>query len=265
MNQKALLSASLAVFTLGLLAASACRAAAEDGPASSPTFSSSASLPDAPAPRKDVALSKGSALADRILNEVDPGYNGVANKWDVTINKGVKVQPFNRGDKVHYAFTEEYDPVSLFSASLAAGYEHLRDTDPHFGSDSAGYGERLGAAAFRQGVNRIFGDGILPALTHEDPRYYRVAEGSILSRAGQSALQTLVRHRDNGTVGINYSGLAAHAMADGLPITFYPQVSAKASVAAKGFSTSLAADAGLKLVREFLPDLFHALKLVNQP
>jgi hypothetical protein len=226
---------------------------------SSSSSNNAAQLPDAPSPQPNGESRHGAGLVDDLLNEVDPGYDGVAGKWDVTINHGERVQPFTALDKIHYAWTEENDPASLFTASLAAGYEHLRDSDPHFGTDSAGFGERLGAAAFRQGVNRMFGDGFLPALTHEDPRYYRIGEGSITHRGLRSVEQTLIRHRDNGTVGINYSGLAGHAMADGLPITFYPQVSAKADVALKGFGTSLAADAGLKLVREFLPDLFQSM------
>ena len=238
-------------------------ASAGPTPAVSSSSSAEAALPDAPQPNGE--RRKGAGLVDHLLNEVDPGYDGVASKWDVTINKGVRVQPFTAGDKIHYAFIEEADPASLFTASLAAGYEHLRDADPHFGTDSAGFGERFGAAAFRQGVNRMFGDGFFPALTHEDPRYYRVADGSLMHRAVGSVEQTLIRHRDNGTEGINYSGLAGHALADGLPITFYPQVSAKADVALKGFGTSLAADAGLKLMREFLPDLFQAMGLISKP
>ena len=253
--------ATLMVVSLGAVLSTPLFAESGAGPGdASPAVSSSAEsaeLPDAPKPNGE--RRKGAGVVDHLLNEVDPGYDGVASKWDVTINKGERVQPFTARDKVHYAFIEEADPVSLFTAGLAAGYEHLRDSDPHFGSDSAGYGERFGAAAFRQGVNRMFGDGVFPALTHEDPRYYRITDGSILHRGLMSAEQTLVRHRDNGTVGINYSGLAGHALADGLPITFYPQVSAKADVALQGFGTSLAADAGLKLMREFLPDLFRAM------
>ncbi len=220
-------------------------------------------LPDAPAPRVEPGTADHPRLGDRLLNEFDPGSRGVAKKWDVTINKGVKVQPFSKTDKVHYAALLELDPTAIFTAAYSAGYEQLRDVDPHFGTDSAAFGERFGAAAFRQGVNRIFGDGIFPAVTGEDPRYYRVADGSLWHRSSQAAVQTLVRHRDDGTIGINYSGLAGHALAEGLPITFYPQRSAKATVVLGSFGTALLADAGLKLFREFLPDLFAAGKLTT--
>jgi hypothetical protein len=264
-NSKSLFCSFALFWSFLFFVPAACHAAPGDGPVAPATaFSSSsdAALPEAPAPQVAAKPFK-ERLGGRTLNYLDSGYAGVSGKWDVTINRGEAVHPFTAGEKIHFALREEIDPGSILTASLAAGYEHIRDTDPHFGTDSAGFGERFGAAAFRQGVNRTFGDGVLPALLHEDPRYYRVAQGSIWSRGLGSVEQTVVRHRDDGTLGINYSGLGGHILADGLPITFYPQVSAKADVALKGFGTSLAADAGIKLMREFLPDLFQAMGLVS--
>ena len=40
-------------------------------------------------------------------------------------------------------------------------------------------------------------------------------------------------------------------------MTYYPEVSATGCVAAQGFATSVAADAGSKLLQEFLPDLYY--------
>ena len=249
------------LFTV-LVAIVPCKAWSADGNPVPET--SAAGLPDAPAPRVEPGTSNNPRLGDRLLNELDPGSRGVAKKWDVTINKGVKVQPFSRLDKLHYALLLEIDPTAIITAAYSAGYEQLRDANPHYGTDSAAFGERFGAAAFRQGVNRIFGDGVFPALTGQDPRYYRVADGGLWHRASRSAVQTLVRHRDDGTQGINYSGIAGHALAEGLPITFYPQRSAKATVVLGSFGTALLADAGLKLFREFLPDVFEGTHLATK-
>ena len=250
---------SFVLFTAIFPAVRPCRAEFATGPSTA-----AETLPDGPEPQREPGTTNNPRLGERILNELDPGSRGVAKKWDVTINKGVVVQPFSKRDKLHYAALLEVSPTSLFTAAYSAGYEHLRDTDPHFGSDRAGFGERFGAASFRQGVNRIFGDGVFPALLHEDPRYYRVAEGSLWHRSSRSAVQTLIRSRDDGTKGINYSGIAGHALSEGLPITFYPQKSAKATVVLGSFGTALLADAGLKLFREFLPDVFEATRLTTR-
>jgi hypothetical protein len=115
----------------------------------------------------------------------------------------------------------------------------------------------LRAAILRQAIDRLSGDGLFPALLRQDPRYYRVADGSIAHRGLNSAAQALLRRGDNGHVQANWSGLLGHALSNGLAVTYYPEVSATGRVAAEGFATSVAADAGTKLLLEFLPDLYY--------
>jgi hypothetical protein len=205
---------------------------------------------------------KGKTLGERFLYEVDAGYLGPTGKWDVTVFRSEKPHPFTGSDKLKYAGVEELSPFTLFDAAWSAGYEQLRNGTPHFGSDKAGYGERLGAAAFRQGTYRFFGDGVFPTLLHEDPRYYRVARGSLWYRGTRSAEQVLVSHRDDGSVGINYSLLAGEAVANTLPLTFYPSKDVHASTVVSGFAFSLLDDAALRLFREFVPDALRKAKLV---
>jgi hypothetical protein len=201
---------------------------------------------------------RGAGIAQRFLNTVDPGYLHVGDKWDVTINKGEIVRPFTKLDKIHYAWEEEWSPFTIFDGAWSAGYEQLRNGNPKFGSDSAGYGERFGAAMFRQGTYRLFGDGVLPALLHEDPRYYRVAEGSFWFRATRSARQVVWDHKDDGSRGIAYSTLMGEVISNTLPLPFYPSKSVTANATLISIGTSLADDAALKLFREFLPDALQA-------
>jgi hypothetical protein len=205
---------------------------------------------------------KSKTLGERYLGEVDAGYLGPTGKWDVTVFRNERPHPFTGLDKVKYAGVEELSPFTIFDAAWSAGYEQLRNGTPHYGSDEGAWGERFGAAAFRQGTYRLFGDGVFPALLHEDPRYYRVAQGSLLSRGARSALQVLVSHRDDGSVGVNYSLLAGEAVANSLPLTFYPSRDVHASTVISGFSFSLLDDAALRLFREFVPDALRKVRLV---
>lgn len=247
-------------------------------PAHTTSSSSADALPDAPMPQPgfgdidsvsdsdggtvrpgDQNPGRGAGIAQRFLNEVDPGYLHVGDKWDVTINKGEKVRPFTKADKIHYAWEEEWSPFTIFDGAWSAGYEQLRNGNPRFGSDSAGYGERFGAAMFRQGTYRLFGDGVFPALLHEDPRYYRIAEGSLWFRAIRSARQVVWDHRDNGSRGIAYSTVMGEVVSNTLPLTFYPSKSVTTNATLISIGTSLADDAAMKLFREFLPDVFQAV------
>jgi hypothetical protein len=205
---------------------------------------------------------RGRTVGERYLNSVDAGYLGVSGKWDVTVAPGEHPIPFSKVDKIKYAGFEELNPFNVFDAAWSAGYEQLRDSAPHYGSDSGAYGERLGAAAFRQGTYRLFGDGVFPALMHENPRYYRIAHGSIWYRGSRSVLQVLESRRDDGTVGPNYSNFAGDVVANALPLPFYPARDVTASRVPIDVGFSLLDDAALKLAREFLPDLLRGARLV---
>jgi len=212
----------------------------------------------------NMVANRSLTFGERVLDEVDAGYLGYRGKWDVTVFRGEHAKPYTKLDKIDYAGHEEWSPLTIFEASYSAGYEQLRDATPHYGHDKGAYGERLGAAAFRQGAYRLFGDGIFPALLHEDPRYYRVARGSLWYRSSHSVLQVVVNHRDDGSVGPNYSTVAGELVSNSLPLTFYPSGDVHTSTVVRGVAFSLLDDAALKLFREFLPDTLRFAKLVPQ-
>ena len=67
------------------------------------------------------------------------------------------------------------------------------NTDPKYGHDAGAFGEKFGAAMLRSASVRVFSDGILAAAFHQDPRYYRIGQGSIVHRGLLSARQAMIR------------------------------------------------------------------------
>ncbi len=230
-------------------------------------LSDSPSLPDAPLPHPAVTSSSAaSSNADTVGPgrdhvvfgvHVGPGYPAQASKSDTIINPGERAPRLTAKEKVLYAVHEQLQPVVLVPALLSAGYGQLADANPRYGIDAGGFGERFGGAMLRQATDRISGDGLLAAAFHQDPRYYRDANGPILHRGLDAVTQTFVRRNDDGEKTINASGILGHAVSNFLAMTYYPHVSAKASIAAQGFGTSVAADMGSKLIVEFGPDLLR--------
>ena len=148
-------------------------------------------------------------------------------------------------------------PYVLTPALVSAGISYVRGSDPKYGTDLGGFGERFGAAMLRGANDRLTGDGLLAALFHQDPRFYREGQGNdtIVHRGLSAARQTLLRRNDDGQERINASGILGHAVANFVALAYYPSVSQHASVAAKGFGIAVAADAGSKQFLEFGPDL----------
>lgn len=176
------------------------------------------------------------------------------------IEPNQRAVPLSAADKMKMALWGQVTPYAFGTQILAAGWEHLLDSNPKYGSDSAGFGERLGAAALRQTSQAIFSNGAA-VVFRQDPRYYRKGSGSIINRGLYSASRVLVTRTDAGAEAVNYSELVGYAGASALTMTYYPAVSATWGNTASGYVLSLAASALGNEAHEFLPDLVRILHL----
>jgi hypothetical protein len=228
-----------------------------------PASSSPATLPDAPTPQVTAQSHEprtGPGPDNRFLGaHVGPSYPLVAGKYDTIIHPGEHGLRLSATDKLLYAAHEQQRWFILIPALITTGYGHAADTDPHVGSDAAGFGERLGLTMARQASDRFCGDGLFAALWHQDPRFYRDGNGPIVPRGLRAVRQTFVRRDDEGADRINTSGIMGHLTASLLAMTYYPDQSATVGVAMRGFGIAVAGDMGSKLVLEFGPD---ALRLI---
>ncbi len=188
----------------------------------------------------------------------------VARKWAGVIEPGQQKRAFKSADKMVFSLIEVSRPITILPSLYSASYEQLFNSDPKYGHDAGAFGEKFGASALRSASVRVFADGLLASAFHQDPRYYRVAHGSIVHRSLLSARQALVRRGDNGENQINYSGIGGRAAAAALVTTYYPEPSITAKVVGLTFGTSIATDAGGNLVLEFLPDIIRKFPIMKK-
>lgn len=216
-----------------------------------PVLGQENTLPDAPTPQHASAP---------ILDPSQVSHT----KWYGVVDPGEPALPLSRKDKMAFWLHEEIEPTSLLPAFVSAGYGQLVDEDPHYGTDSGAFGERLGAAALRQASFRFFSDSLFPVLTNEDPRYFRMAYGGVKKRGEYALEQSVITHRNSGIRGINLSDTLGHLAASSLVVTYYPQRSANAGVVFKTWGVAMAGDAVNNLFLEFWPDIrdtvFHRRK-----
>jgi hypothetical protein len=198
-------------------------------------------LPDAPEPTASLTQ-QNRVLAPHFAKYIGPGQ---------------APQRLSAGDKFKLAGHEQLQPYSFFTQALAAGWEHLLDSNPKFGTDKAGFGERLGAAALRQSSQSFFTDGLFASAFHQDPRYYRKGKGKIVGRIVYAATRVAVTRGDSGISEPNYAAFAGHAATGALTMTYYPAVSATWRGTAEGYSLSFVGTMLGYEVHEFVPDLIH--------
>lgn len=178
-----------------------------------------------------------------------------ASKWYGIVDPDEKVPPLYARDKMVFWVHEDSSAIGWIPGIISAGWGQLLVSDPNYGSDSAAFGERVGAAALRDTSMRFFSDSLIPTLAHEDPRYFRKAYGGIRERGVYAAERVFIDQRDNGTRGFNLSVVVGHLAASAITPTYYPAPSANGRVVMTTWALSLAGAAGGNVFFEFWPDI----------
>jgi len=217
-----------------------------------PALGQTALLPDAPLPRAHSVPNPGP-------QPMHASHSNPPSKWDGVVDPGEVIPPLTERDKMLFWLHVEARPASWAPTFSSAGWQQLIDGHPKYGSDSAAFGQRLGAAALREASGRFFSDSLLPVVTHEDPRYYRKAHGSIKQRGLYAAERVFIVQRDNGTSGFNYSQTFGNLGAAALAVTYYPAPSTNAEAVFIAWAWSFAGSAGGNLFQEFWPDARDAI------
>ncbi len=149
----------------------------------------------------------------RVLGVV-PSFN-VSYRFDAVSLTGMQ--------KIRLAFRTTRDPVTIGSAFLVAGYHEALNDLSGFSWGPTGYMERVGVVYLDTFNGTMLGNGVFPALLHQDPRYFRLGHGSAMHRS-LYAISTAVitRHDNTGKWEPNYSNIAGNLAAGGISNLYYP-------------------------------------------
>jgi hypothetical protein len=124
--------------------------------------------------------------------------------------------------KFKIALRLERDPIVITGAAFMAGIKQAADT-PNYVQGMKGYSQRFGAE-YTDGLTDImFGGAILPALLHQDPRYFYQGTGSIKSRTLHALSNPFICRGDNGRLQPNYSSVGGDLISAAISNTYYPQ------------------------------------------
>lgn len=130
--------------------------------------------------------------------------------------------PLTAKQKLSLAARATLDPYHLIDSGAVAGWEQARNDYPGYGQGAAGYAKRFGAAYGNTISGTFIGEGLVPALLHQDARYFYKGTGSIPSRIGY-ALFAIVRTKgDNGKWEPNYSGFIGGLAAGAISNSYLP-------------------------------------------
>lgn len=156
--------------------------------------------------------------------------------------------------KMTIAYKDSFDWPVYPTAGLFATLYQLEDQNPSFGQGMAGYAKRFATAYGDQMIGNMMTEGIVPSLMHEDPRYFRLGEGSTKSRAFYALTRIFVDRRDSGRATFNVSEWGGNALSAAISNAYYPDTrDAKDNL--EKLLIACATDAFSNVLKEFWPDV----------
>ncbi len=160
------------------------------------------------------------------------------------------------GQKMNLALRIATDKITIAFAVVTAGYHEAEDDIKNAPWGAKGFAERSGIAYLDTFDGTMIGNGILPSLLHQDPRYFRLGHGSALHRALYAASASVIcKHDNTHRWEPNYSNVLGNVAAGGLSTLYYPKGNSGVGLVFSTAMVQTAEGAMITLAQEFWPDI----------
>jgi len=199
-----------------------------------------------------LAICSGANLFAQDVRPLSPGAISIdANRDAASQNIRTTAQ------KWHNFVHETVAPITPGAGAFNAIFSQLTQTDPQYGKGSAAFAERYGASVADIVSQNFFGDFLVAAAFHEDPRYHRKGPGhSLVYRAGYAISRALVIRKDTDTGGntFNFDNVLGSALSAGFSNLYYPPPSRTRNAILSHFAIDVADNGFVNLAPEFWAD-----------
>ena len=238
--------------------------------AAGPTESSSRDDPSAGDPiPDDAALDpspqiSGQGSQPSISSKQPMAQPSTAPSYDMTIAPGQTAPRQTVPDKVFGSVRDVASPFSLLGEVISAGYSHGVNGLPNYGTDGGAFAQRFGAAVARGSSQKLFYEGAMASILHEDARYYELgSKQNLFKRAIYAGTRPIIGRTDSGRATPNFALLTAYLGAAALTPVYYPEINHNGTDILRTYGGSLGGAALGDVVTEFLPDVLQFLHLKN--
>jgi hypothetical protein len=228
-------------------------------PAQNPAAQGSSSS-QTPAPQTGAEKSQHDKAEDQMREQEHQRVVGVLPQFNISYRSDAV--SMTASQKIRLAFRSAVDPVAFALPFLVAGYHEAMDDDTGFGWGIEGYGKRSGAAYLDSFDGNMISNGFLPAILHQDPRYFRLGHGTVTHRLLYSlASNVICKHDNTGKWEPNYSTVGGNLISGVISNLYYPSSdSGIGQTFTNGFIVTAEGGVGA-IFDEFWPDvsrkLFH--------
>ncbi len=169
--------------------------------------------------------SQRQKAAEQIKEQEKQRVVGILPSFNVTYRSDAA--SMTAGQKIGLAFRSAIDPYQFGIAFVVAGLSEAQDNGTGFGWGPEGYFKRSGAAYLDAFDGAMIGNGFLPALLHQDPRYFRLGHGTFKHRFLYAVATSFIcKHDNTGKWEPNYSNVGGNIIAGAISNLYYPSQTA---------------------------------------
>ncbi len=176
-----------------------------------------------------------------------------------TTENSIPFHAITAKQKMTIAYKDSFDWPVYPTAGLFATLYQLENQNPSFGQGMAGYAKRFATAYGDQMIGNMMTEGIVPSLMHEDPRYFRLGEGTKKHRIVYALTRIIIDRKDSGRASFNVSEWGGNALAAAISNAYYPDTRTAKDNATK-LMISCGTDAFSNMLKEFWPDVKKKLR-----
>lgn len=130
--------------------------------------------------------------------------------------------PLTPKEKFHLFVRSAFDPVNFVVIAAQAGISQAQNSFDSYGQGAEGYAKRYGAAFVDSVDSNFFSNFAYPVLFKQDPRYFRLGEGTVKHRIVYSLEQEFVAHKDSGGRTFHFSNVLGAFTAGSISNAYYP-------------------------------------------
>jgi hypothetical protein len=174
------------------------------------------------------------------------------------------VAPMRTRQKFEMATLMSIDPSLFIRAGMLSVYDEALQVGPNYGSGAGGFWKLYGYNSANIASSYFFGDAVVPAIFHQDPRYFRKGTGSAKSRIWWALRSQVIAFSDKGTEMPNYGSMLGLGMSAALSNAYMPPQNISFGKTMEGFAIKQGVKAGLDISREF-GGLGRLMSLMKRP
>jgi len=152
------------------------------------------------------------------------------------------------------------------AAAFQAGISQATNSFEGYGQGGAGYGKRFGAALADGADSSFWSNYMYPVIFKQDPRYFRLGEGTKKQRIWSAMKQEFITKKDSDRTAVfSYSNVLGALTAGGISNAYYPQEERGFGLTMSRTAISFGWGMAGNLFLEFWPDVSKGLLHKHKP